>query len=88
MLPDFDPEELFARTMDRHSELGSAGRQAMLDALQTYAAAADAFADAQDHLATMTNVESVSRLLRANATFTREVIEAADRFARNVIDDE
>jgi hypothetical protein len=79
-----DPEEMLAGVMERQQEMFEAGRKAALEALQVYSQTANAFADSQEKLAEQTDVEWVSRLLRAQATFTRDMLDASTKFAREV----
>jgi hypothetical protein len=83
-----DPEELLASMMERQEHMLSAGRKATLDALDVYAQTANAFADSQEKLAAASEVEWLSRFLLAHATFTREVLDASAKFAREVTEAE
>jgi hypothetical protein len=67
-------------------DLNIVGRQAMTEFLEAYAETAGAFAESQEKLATSTDVEWLSRLLYAQATFTREVADASTKFARDVME--
>jgi hypothetical protein len=82
-----DPDDLLASFGERQRDLSVAGRQAMLEFLQAYVETASDFADSQEQLASATNVEWLSRLLRAQAAFTREVLEASRKFAQEVMDE-
>jgi hypothetical protein len=82
MLPD--PEQVLASIMERQNDMLEAGRLATLEALHVYEQTANAFADSQEKLAEQTDVEWVSRLLRAQATFTRDMLDASTKFAREV----
>jgi hypothetical protein len=86
MLPD--PEELFASIIDRQRQLLMAGRKATFDVLDAYSQTARAFADSHERLADASEVEWLSRLLRAQACFTREVLDASAKFAREVMETE
>jgi hypothetical protein len=80
-----DPEEMLAGVMERQQEMFEAGRKAALEALQVYSQTANAFGDSQDKLADASEVEWLSRLLRAQATFTRDVLDASEKFTRDVM---
>jgi hypothetical protein len=81
-----DPEQVLQSLIEGQQQMLVAGRQATLDALQASAQSASAFADAQESLAAASQVEWVSRLLRAQASFTREMADASARFARDVME--
>jgi hypothetical protein len=81
-----DPEQMLSSVMERQMETLTAGRKATFDALQACAETARAFADSQDKLADASEIEWQSRLLRAQASFTREVLDASTKFARDVLD--
>jgi hypothetical protein len=82
-----DPEQVLASFMERHEQMLTAGRRATLDGLQAYEQTLSAFADSQEKLADSTDVDWLSRLLRAQAGFTREVVDALGKFTREVTDD-
>jgi hypothetical protein len=82
-----DPEQMFASIMERQGEMLMAGRKATLDVLQTCTESASALADSQEKLADASEVEWLSRLLRAQATFTRAMIDASAKFADEVFED-
>jgi hypothetical protein len=81
-----DPEQVLASILERQEQLLSAGRKASRDVFQAYEQTLSAFADSQEQLAAASEVESLSRLLRAQACLTREVVEAFSKFAREVTD--
>jgi uncharacterized protein (DUF2384 family) len=81
-----DPEEVLASIMERQEEVLRAGRKASVDALQAYEQTLSAFADSQEKLAAASEVEWLSRHLRAQASLTREVGDAFAKFAREVMD--
>jgi hypothetical protein len=66
----------------------AAGRQAQLELLAACEQAASALASSQEQLAETTEVDWVSRLLRAQAAFTRELDSASGKFAREVLETE
>jgi hypothetical protein len=82
-----DPEQMLAGIMERQGEMLSAGRKATLDAFQTYTETASAIADSQEKLAAASEVEWLSRLLRAQASFTRAVLDASAKFADEILDE-
>ena len=82
-----DPDDLLASFGERQRQMTVAGRQAMLEFLQAYAETASGFAESQEKLASATKVESLSRFMRAQAAFTRDVIEASRKFAQEVMDE-
>jgi hypothetical protein len=81
-----DPEQMLASIMERQEQMLTAGRKATLEALQVYSQTATAFADSQDKLADASEVEWLSRLLRAQANFTRDVLDASEKYARDVME--
>jgi hypothetical protein len=81
-----DPEEVIASMMERSEEVLKAGQKASLDVLQTYEQTLSAVAESQEKLAAASEFEPLSRLLLAQATFTREVGDAFAKFAREVMD--
>jgi hypothetical protein len=83
-----DPEQVLADIVERQKQMLLGSRKATLDALHVYMQTADAFADSQEELAAASEVEWLSRLLRAQAGFTREVVAASEKFARDVMDGE
>jgi hypothetical protein len=83
-----NPEEMLAGIVERQRQMLMAGRKATFDALGAYAQTAMAFAESQEKLADTTEVEGLSRLLRAQASFTREVLEATTKFAHEVMEEE
>jgi hypothetical protein len=80
-----DPEKVLASIRDRQEHLLAAGRKTNLELLDAYEQSLSAFADSQDKLASMSEVEWLSRLLRAQASFTREVADASGKFARELL---
>jgi hypothetical protein len=81
-----DPEEMLASIMERQEQVLNAGRKASLDALQAYEQTLSALAESQEKLAAASEVEWLSRHLRAQANLTRDVGDAFAKFARDVID--
>jgi hypothetical protein len=81
-----DPEQVLASFMERHEQMFTAGRRATLDGLQAYEETLSAFADSQEKLAAASQVEWLSRLLLAQAGFTREVVDAISKFTREVME--
>jgi hypothetical protein len=83
-----DPDQIVATVLERHQHMLMAGRKATLDALHVCAQTANAFADSQEKLAAMSEVEWLSRLLRAQAGFTREMLDASAKFTRELMEEE
>jgi hypothetical protein len=81
-----EPEQVLASIVERQKQMLSAGRKATLDVVQVYVETASAFADSQEKLAAMSEVEWLSRLLLAQANFTRDVVDASAKFAREVME--
>ncbi|HTE59581.1 MAG TPA: hypothetical protein VK631_04475 [Solirubrobacteraceae bacterium] len=81
-----DPEQVLASFMERHQQMITAGRRATLDGLQAYEQTLSAFADSQEQLAAASEVEWLSRLLTAQAGFTREVVNAISKFTHDVME--
>jgi hypothetical protein len=82
-----DPELMLSSIFERQEQFLMAGRKATLDALEVYAQTANAFADSQEQLAATSDIEWLSRLLRAQAGLTRELLDASTRFARQVMEE-
>jgi hypothetical protein len=80
-----DPEKIVATIRDGQEELLTAGRTTMIEAAEAMEQTLGMFADADDKLAEATEVEWVSRLLRARASFTRDMLSASSRFARELL---
>jgi hypothetical protein len=84
-LPDLD--DMLASFGERQMQMSIASRQAMMEFVQAYIETAGGVADSQEKLAGATNVEWQSRILRAQASFTREVLEASKKFAQEVMEE-
>jgi hypothetical protein len=80
-----DPEQIVAGIRDGQEELLASGRKTAADAAEAFQQTLATFADADDKLAEATDIEWMSRLLRARATFTRELLAASSRFARDLL---
>jgi hypothetical protein len=80
-----DPEKVLASIRDSQEHLFAAGRKTRLEFLDAYEQTLSAFADSQDKLASMSEVEWLSRLLKAQASFTRELVDASGKFARELL---
>lgn len=80
-----DPEKIMAGIRDGQEELLTAGRTTMIEAAEAMEQTLGMFADADEKLAEATEVEWVSRVLRARAMFTRELLGASSRFARELL---
>jgi hypothetical protein len=81
-----DGEQIFASIRDHNEQIMDAGRRTRLELLEAYEQALSAFADSQEKLADSSEVEWLSRLLRAQATFTRDMTGASGRFARQLLE--
>jgi hypothetical protein len=82
-----DPEEIVASLRERNEQLLEVGRSARLDLIQSYEQALSALADSREQLADASQIEWLSRVLRAQAGFTREIAEASGKFARELLDE-
>jgi hypothetical protein len=80
-----DPEQIVAAIRDGQGELLASGRKTAVEAAEALEQTLAMFADADDKLAEATDIEWMSRLLRARATFTRELLAASSRFARDLL---
>ena len=80
-----DPEKIVAALRVGHEEMLASGRKTMLEAADAMEQTLGMFADAYDKLADATDVEWMSRLLRARAAFSRDMLSASSRFARQVL---
>ena len=80
-----DPEKIVASIRDGQEELMSAGRTTMIEAAEAMEQTLGMFADADEKLAESTEVEWVSRMLRARASFTRDMLSASSRFTRELL---
>jgi hypothetical protein len=80
-----DPEQIIAALRDGQEELLSSGRKTAVEAAEACEQTLAMFADADDKLAEATDIEWMSRLLRARAAFTRELLAASGRFARDLL---
>jgi hypothetical protein len=81
-----DREQILASIKERNEQIMQAGRQTRLELLEAFEQALGAFADSQEKLADSSEVEWMSRLLRAQATFTRDMTDASSKFARQMIE--
>jgi hypothetical protein len=80
-----DPEKIVAAIRDGQEELLASSRKTAVEAAEAMEQTLAMFADADDKLAEATDIEWMSRLLRARATFTRELLGASSRFARDLL---
>jgi hypothetical protein len=81
----YDPQKVFASIRDRQEQMLAAGRKTRLELLDTYRQSLGAVADSQEKVAALSDVEWLSRLLRAQAGFTRELADASGKFARELL---
>jgi hypothetical protein len=80
-----DPEKILASIRDRQEHFLAAGRKTRLEILDACEQSLSELADSQEKLASMSEIEWLSRLLRAQASFTREVAGASGKFARQLL---
>jgi hypothetical protein len=80
-----DPEKIVAGIRDGQEELLNAGRTTMIEAAEAMEQTFGMFADADDKLAESTEVDWMSRMLHARASFTREMLSASSRFTRELL---
>ncbi len=81
-----DPEEFIAGLQQHSEQLLDAGRRARLDMIASYEQALEALAESREKLADASEIEWLSRVLRAQAGFTREMAEASGKFARELLE--
>ena len=81
-----DPEQIMASFRERNEQFLAAGRQTQLELVDAFKRTLSAVADSTEQLAETSDVEWVSRLLRAQATLTRDMCEASCKFANEVLD--
>jgi hypothetical protein len=81
-----DPEEIAASLRERHEQILEVGRRTRLDLVESYEQALGALADSREQLADASEIEWFSRMLRAQAGFTREIAEASGKFARELLE--
>jgi hypothetical protein len=88
MTPDAtkdDPEAVVQRIRELNEQILDFGRQAGTSFLEAYEANLRSFADYQDKIADMSQVEWFASLARAQANFTREVSAAYAASARDLL---
>jgi hypothetical protein len=81
-----DREEILASIREHNEQIMSAGRKTRLELLEAFEQSLSAFADSQEKLADQSEAEWLSRLLRAQATFTRDMTDASSKFARQLLE--
>ena len=81
-----DREQILASIRERNEQIMAAGRQTRLELLEAFEQTLGAFADSQEKFADQSEVEWLSRLLRAQATFTRDMTDASSKFARQLLE--
>jgi hypothetical protein len=89
MMPDWfphDPQEIVASLREQNEQILAASRRTRLDLVESCEQALSALADSREKLADASEIEWLSRVLRAQADFTREIAEASSKFARDVLD--
>ena len=80
-----DPEKIVAALRGGHEEFMAATRKTLLEAAEAMEQTLGMLADAEEQLADTTDIEWMSRLLRARAGFTRDLLSASSRFARELL---
>ena len=81
-----DREEILSGMRERNEQILAASRRTRLELTEALEQTLSAVADAQEKLAETSEVEWLSRLLRAQATFTRSIGDASAKFARDLIE--
>ena len=81
-----DPENVLAGLREQNEQILAAGRHARLDLIESYEQALGTLAESGAKLAESSEIEWLSRFLRAQADFTRELAEASGKFAREVLE--
>jgi hypothetical protein len=81
-----DPEEIVASMQERNEQILEVGRRTRLDLIESYEQALGALAESREKLAETSENEWLSRVLRAQAGFTREIAEASGKFARELLE--
>jgi hypothetical protein len=81
-----DPEQIMASFRERNEEILAASRQTQLELVEVFKRTLNAYADSREQLADVSEIEWLSRLLRAEAGLTRDVCEASCKFAREILD--
>jgi hypothetical protein len=61
--------------------------QTQLEMVDAFQQSLEAVAEAQEQLAATSQAEWLSKLLHAQATFTREMAEASGKFARTLLEE-
>jgi hypothetical protein len=79
-------DELLTHFRERNEQMLAAGRHTQLELLAAFEQAATAFAASEEMLAERSEVEWLSRLLRAQAILTRELADFSGRFARELLE--
>jgi hypothetical protein len=81
-----DRDQILASIRERNEQIMESGRKTRLELLEAFEQSLAAFADSQEKLAETSEVEWLSKLLRAQATFTRDVTDASGKFARQLLE--
>jgi hypothetical protein len=81
-----DREQILASIRERNEQIVEAGRRTRLELLEAFEQSLSAFADSQEKLADTSEIEWMSRLLRAQAAFTRDMTDASSKFARQLLE--
>jgi hypothetical protein len=81
-----DRDEILASIRERNEQIMAAGRKTRLELLEAFEQSLSAFADSQEKLADSSEIEWLSRLLHAQAMFTRDMTDASSKFARQLLE--
>jgi hypothetical protein len=79
-------DQILTTLRERNELLLEASRQTRLELVAAFERAATALASSQEELADRSEVEWLSRLLRAQGAFTRDVAEASGKFGRELLE--
>jgi hypothetical protein len=82
----YDSEQILADIRERNEQMFAVSRRTQLEMVEAFEKALTMFADSHDKLAETSEVDWLTRLLRAQATFTRDVADATGKFARQVLE--
>jgi hypothetical protein len=81
-----DRDEIMASWREPAEQMLAASRRTSLELADAMGQALTAVADAQEKLADTSEPEWVSRLLRAQAAFTRDMGDASSKFVRDALE--
>jgi hypothetical protein len=81
-----DREEILTGMRERSEQMLAASRRTRLELTDAMEQTLGAVADAQDKLAETSELEWLTRLLKAQACFTRTISDASSKFARDLLE--